>query len=422
MRGNFIHIWAVFLLFGLPTLISALPANADDPILLNDYALELINRGDHEKALEQLQKAYTLFSSNENLRKNLAAAYALVGERQMAHNRFDEAAASFDAARELLPDNKRYGVLRGIAFYSGKRYDAAESEFVRARQSGVKTVELLYYLGRLYYDTDNLAGALDAWEQALALDPGNRGVREQLEKARREEPVESRMDKGYSSRFNLAYDTNVTSHLAGEILNVLETAYNKVGRDLNHFPASRIPVIIYASKDYRTLTAGPDWSGGLYDGKIRIPIGGAVEITPLLKSALIHEYTHVVVFELTNGHCPTWLNEGVAEVEGRMAYNPPMAELGKRAKHGGFHSLKTLEGPFAALATRDAALAYQQSYSMVNFMVSTYGWHKVREILVNLGAGMPPDDAISKALSGVGLNYEGFAEEWRTYMRKEFGN
>lgn len=416
-----VHILASFPLMGLLLFLSPLPATANDPILLNNYALELLDRGDPQKALEQLQKAYSLFPYNENLRKNLATAYALVGQRQMARNQFDEAAASFDLAHELVPDNKRYGVLRGIAFYFGKRYDAALSVLGRARQSGTETVELLYYLGRVYYDTDNLDGALEAWEEALTVDPANREVREQLEKARREQTIESRMDKGYSSRFNLTYDTEVRSHLAGAILDVLEAAYNRVGADLNHFPAARIPVILYTKKDYSTLTAGPDWSGGLYDGKIRVPIGGASELTPLLRSVLVHEYTHVVVFELTNGHCPTWLNEGLAEVEGRREYNLPMSELGRAAKHGGFQSFSSLEAPFTALATRDAALAYQQSYSLVNFMITAYGWHRVREILVNLGKGMPIADAMARALGDYGLDYTGVEREWRSYMRKEFG-
>lgn len=55
-------------------------------------------------------------------------------------------------------------------------------------------------------------------------------------------------------------------------------------------------------------------------------------------------------------------------------------------------------------------------------MVSRYGWHKVKDILVNLGAGMAIDPAIAKALSDYSLDYNGIVQEWQAYMQKEFGS
>ncbi|KAF0218312.1 MAG: TPR repeat-containing [Geobacteraceae bacterium] len=421
MTNKISYISAVSSLLLFILFVSVCPASANDPFLLNDYALELLKRGEHEKALEQLQKAYSLFPYNETLRKNLAEVYTFVGQRRMEKGLFDEAAANFDNARELFPDDTRYGVLRGIALYSGKHYDAAAYEFERARNIVGDTVDLLYYLGRVYYDTGNLTGALEVWDKALTMAPSNKMIRELADKSRRELAVESRMDKGYSSRFVVSYDTEVKSDLADGILATLEDAYNSVGSDLAYFPIARIPVLLYTKKDYRSVTTSPEWSGGLYDGKIRLPIGGASELTPLLKGVLFHEYTHVVVHELTNGNCPTWLNEGLAEFEERKVFNPPMAELGKAAKQKGFLSFKALEGSFASLSVREATLAYQQSYAMVNFMISTYGWYKVKDILVNLGNRMPIETAMAKALEDFSLNYGSVEQEWQEYMKKEFG-
>src|ERR671930_233955 len=109
----------VLLLLAL-SLLSAAPARANYPATLNDYALELINRGEYDKALEQLQRAYSLNAFDETLRRNLAEAYVYVGRRHLEENRFEEAATYFDNARELFPDNPRYAILRGIALYHGK--------------------------------------------------------------------------------------------------------------------------------------------------------------------------------------------------------------------------------------------------------------------------------------------------------------
>jgi tetratricopeptide (TPR) repeat protein len=399
-------------------LAGSVPARASDPVTLNDYAFDLISHGEYEKGLEQLQRAYSLNAYDPLIKKNLAEAYAYVGRKKMEQNQFDEAATYIDSARELFPDEPRFAVLRGIALYFAKRYDAATYEFERARGLAGDTVEVLYFLGRTRYDTDNLTGALELWDKALEIDPANKPVKELAEKARRELTVEGRMGKGYSARFNVTYDAG-RSELAGNVLDTLESAYNRVGSDLDYFPSARVPVILYTQRDYRSVTASPDWSGGLYDGKIRLPVGGATELDDTMKGVLFHEYTHVVVRELTSGNCPTWLNEGLAELEGRKQYNPPLHEIARAVRGGSLISLASLEGQFTSLDTRQARLAYEESYSAVTFMTTTYGWYKVREILVNLGSGMPIAAAVAKGLADFGLDYARVEQEWRDYIRRE---
>ncbi len=99
-----------------------------------------------------------------------------------------------------------------------------------------------------------------------------------------------------------------------------------------------------------------------------------------------------------------------------------MAEIGRVAKHGGFLAVSSLEGSFSGLNPAQAALAYEQSYSLVNYMISSYGWFNVREILINMGRKMSVDAAISKALNGFGLDYAGMVLEWQSYMQKDVGN
>jgi hypothetical protein len=102
-------------------------------------------------------------------------------------------------------------------------------------------------------------------------------------------------------------------------------------------------------------------------------------------------------------------------------FNNPMAELGKVARSGNFVPFARLENGFNNLGTKEAALAYQQSYSLVNFMIATYGWPKVGEVLQLLGSGMKITAAMKKAMGDFGLDYDGVIDEWRSYMKKEFG-
>lgn len=416
MRNQVISLLFVL----LPALCSQV-AWANDPFSLNEYAISLMEKGENEKALEQLQKAYGMYPYDPVLKRNLAEAYTFIGQRRMKENNYEAAAASFDQARELFPDTPRYYVFRGIALYYAKFADAAQNELERARSIGGDSPDILFYLARIQYDGGNLPHSLELLEKSLLLKEDFPAAAGLADKVRRELAVEKSMDRGYSSRFVISYDGSARSHLAGDILSALEDAYSSVGRDLSLFPAMRIPVILYTRKDFRTVTAGPDWSGGLYDGKIRLPVGGAEQLSDQLKGVLYHEYTHVVVQELTHGNCPTWLNEGLAELQGRKIFNQPLGELGRAAKQSQYIPFTRLEKGFTDLASREAALAYQQSYALVNFMVTSYGWPKVSEILASLGAGMKIGDAVKKSLGDFGLDYDGMIAEWRSYMQREFG-
>jgi len=346
------------------------------------------NSESYEKKLEQARKSYELFPLNEGLKRTLAEGYAAYGHILFKQKQYEQADEQLVKAIELYPDEPVYGLLRGICLFNMKKYDLARHELERVRSLQPESVDTLIYLGLVQYETDNRTDAVQLWEQALKLAPEKKEIVQLLEKARKETAVESKMDRGHSSRFNLTYDPGVSATFALAVLDVLESASNQVGAELGHFPEARVPVVIYKRDDYKNVTNSPDWSGGVYDGTIRLPFGVMSDVNAGLRSVLFHEYTHVVIFDLTHGNCPVWLNEGIAEMFGRR-----QIEHQHSAAKGTAADFRKLEGNFSGLSAKEAAVAYQQSHSMVNFLVSTYGWHRVKELLVNLGKGMSMDSA-----------------------------
>lgn len=407
------------LLGGLVTTVS--PALGADPVTHNNYGVHLVERGEIEKAIEHLEKAFSLFSMDPTLRENLATAHALLGQKMLESRSYEEAAGHFGRGTELFPDNPRFHLLRGIAFSLAKSSELARYELSLARTLGGDTAEGLYFLGKTYYDAGDTDQAMDFWERAMGLAPSDSFLAGLLEKVRREQLVEGRMDRGHSSRFIVSYDTGTKTGNALTILDLLEEFYNTVGTDLGHFPSARIPVILYTRQDYREVTRSPHWSGGLYDGKIRLPVGGLTDITPELRATLRHEYTHAVVIDLTRGNCPTWLNEGIAEIQGRLEHNPPLGELGKAVKSGDLLPLKRLDGYFMGLEGSEVRLAYEQSYSFVDFLVSSHGWHRIRIVLENLGSGFQAGEAMNRAFADVGTDYDGLFTQWREHITRELG-
>jgi tetratricopeptide (TPR) repeat protein len=111
-------------------LLSPRLLHANEPYSLNEHAISLLEKGEHDKALELLQKAFSLSPYDPVLKRNLAEAYTFVGQRQMRDKDFEAAAASFDRARELFPDEPRYYVnmqmlqkmnLRGLEVWAAIR-------------------------------------------------------------------------------------------------------------------------------------------------------------------------------------------------------------------------------------------------------------------------------------------------------------
>ncbi|MBC8017279.1 MAG: tetratricopeptide repeat protein [Verrucomicrobia bacterium] len=371
-----------------------------------------------EIKLEQARKSYELFPLNEGLKHNLAEGYAAYGHTLFKQKQYEQADENLVKAIELYPDEPVYALLRGICTYNMKKYDVARYELERVLALQPESAEALIYLGLVLYESDNRQEAVQLWEQALKLAPGRADLVQLLEKARKETAVEAKMDRGNSSRFNLTYDPGVPAAFALAVLDVLESASNQVGAELGHFPEARVPVAIYKRDDYKTVTAAPDWSGGVYDGTIRLPFGAISEITAPLRAILFHEYAHVVVFDLTRGNCPVWLNEGIAEMFGRRQFSHPQAEQVHAAPRGTAVDFRKLEGSFSGLSTNDATTAYQQSHSMVNYLSSTYGWHRVKELLVNLGKGMSMDAAVELALQDYSISYSGLINEWRENVQR----
>ena len=369
-----------------------------------------------KQELEQLENSHRLFPLNEKITRDLASGYMAYGQQLLRQKHYEQADEIFLKAQELYPDDLSCALLRGICNYYLKRYDVARSQLEHVRSQADDSIEVLYFLGLVLYDTDSRQQAVDLWEQALKLAPGRREILDILSRARKETAVEASMDQGHSSRFDLSYDPDVDTAFALAVLGVLEAAANTVNSELDHYPQARVPVGIYKRGDYKTVTDSPDWSGGVYDGKIRLPFGAAKEVTPAIRAVLYHEYAHVVVFDLTRGNCPLWLNEGIAEVFGRSQNDHPMVELEHAVHKGVTTDFRKLEKSFSGLSGAEAALAYQQSYSMVDYLVSTYGWHRVKQILVGLGNGLDAESAIAAALGDYNQTYDGIIGEWRDHV------
>jgi len=205
----------------------------------------------------------------------------------------------------------------------------------------------------------------------------------------------------------------VREEIGREILQLLERAYEEVGYNLNHFPRQEVEVVIYSDADFQRIMGLPGWVHGAFDergGRIRIPVRGIKEATDL-RGLLYHEYTHVVVREVTGGRIPTWLNEGLAQIEQRTPMDGAVESVRQLAARGKLPSLQNLKDPFVGLTGPEASVVYAVSYAATKYLVERWGLWDIQRLLRRLGEGVSFDVALKETTR---LTLADFEREWVT--------
>ena len=111
------------------------------------------------------------------------------------------------------------------------------------------------------------------------------------------------------------------------------------------FPAEPITVVLYTQQQFRDVTRTPGWSGGLFDGRIRLPVRGGLADRREFERVLTHEYVHALVHSVAAGGVPAWLNEGLAAALETGGADRARTDIAR----GPVVPLRSLERSFASL-------------------------------------------------------------------------
>src|SRR5512147_638152 len=342
--------------------------------------------------------------------QNTYARYVREGMAQMKRGDYRAAQDSFESAVRYYDSGIEAHAGLGMVYYNQREDRSAERELRRVLELDPRNAWAYEVLGEISYRNDDLDTAVSYWETAVTLDPSAARLRERLERVRKEQRTEKDFSRDVTSHFLTKYEGREKIEAGRIILRILEDAYAEVGRALSFYPDREIQVILYSGEQFREVTDAPGWSAGIYDGKIRIPVGGIEKETPGLRRILYHEYTHAVVRTLTP-RCPTWLNEGLAQYfEGREVDSRQWNALRRTALEDKLPSLRSLEGPFTGLGADRAAYTYLVSLSAVRYMIDSFGLYRVRYVLDELASGADAGKALA---AGLALSSEEFERGWK---------
>ena len=408
-RGTIVCI-TIFLVLVSPQCLAYTDALSGNQV---DTAIVLLEQQQYTDALKVLHSLEKSLSDPAQLSSLFAIAYLGQGYQLLAIREFSAARDSFRSGRSYNEEDVRLWRGEALTLYTQGKYSEAASLLDQALGIDPQNSDVYLLLGKAYYADGRLNEAVDALQRSLE-SGGGENVSGFLDKVRSERQIEADMREEYRGHFQLSFeDGEHASSIASEILETLEDAYLEVGSDLAYYPDIRVPVLLYKHRDYANVTRSPDWAGAVYDGKIRLPLAGVQAVDKRLVAILYHEYMHVMVHFMAGRNVPVWLNEGLAEIAGRRINPTPQADLTAAAVSGQLLDWQILASPFSGLADDRIALAYEQSYSLASFMVESYGWHNMRELLETLGKQLEWSVAVAEVYREYGLDWPAIQNEWQ---------
>ena len=316
-----------------------------------------------------------------------------------------KAAAIFRDALDRSPSDPYLLYGSAHASLALGRTEAAISSLKRAIQYQPKFLHAMILLARVAYQTADLDLAVRSLEMAAVLAPRDKEIAAQLAKWKKESALHQSFDTRPGVRFNVLFEGPAQKAIGDRVSVVLDNAYWSIGKTLNVYPSTALEVILYSNKQFQDITRAPAWAGGGYDGRIRVPVGGALQSPRALDRVVVHEYVHAVVRNAGGQNVPAWINEGLA------AYFEPgdktwVRQVLKQAD--GRIELADLEGGFGEFDGNTALVAYAESYLAAELLCEKLNPH-IGPFLQLLGNGHTVDQALSRH----GVQPDAFYTEWR---------
>src|SRR4029079_6114426 len=167
-------------------------------------------------------------------------------------------------------------------------------------------------LAQIAYQAADLDLAVSTLEKAAAIVPKDRSIAQQLERWRGEAALHNRFEARSTARFTVLFEGAEEKAIGERIAALLEAAYWRIGKTMNTYPSETLAVILYTNRQFQDITRAPAWAGGGYDGRIRLPVGGALRSPKTLERVVTHEFVHALIHDAAPTGAPTWVHEGLA--------------------------------------------------------------------------------------------------------------
>jgi tetratricopeptide (TPR) repeat protein len=347
-----------------------------------------------------------------------ATAYFLAGKHESDHGNFPGAKRYYETALGYQPDNSTLLIYYAATLMRTGHASEALAYAQHAVSVAPGSADAIAMLGFVEYASDHTADAIRSWKKALAIRP-DAIVSQYLARAERESNAESDFSQKESSHFNLHFEGKDTSEsFRRDLLATLDAEFDQLAGDLGYSPHNTIAVTLYTQQTFFDVTRAPSWSGALNDGKLRIPISGVSSVTSDLARVLKHELTHSFVAQMSSNHCPTWLNEGIAQMEEGKSSSTNGRQLEQLFASGNEIPFNMLEGSFMSFSAPEASVAYAESLAAAEYIRDAYGMSEIARILDRLSQGSSTEAALRATMHS---DYRQLHDEMTRSLKEKYG-
>jgi hypothetical protein len=206
-----------------------------------------------------------------------------------------------------------------------------------------------------------------------------------------------------------------SNSFAQEILTTAQDAVARLASDTGAYLKEPVRLYIYAgTSDLQGSMIYPqEWTGGVAFTRYScIAIGISTLNLSWGKRAIAHELTHLVTNQMTlnpYNEIPVWLDEGLSMVNEGPIQLQFSSALNMAINNKTLLSVQTIASPFSAL-TDISYLSYAESYSIVDYLIRTFGKDKMFQLLDTFRQGSTYDGALQKVY---GFDTSGLNIAWQ---------
>ncbi len=420
----------------IEALSAAFTHDSDSAAILRNYAQALNNRGvelgragEYRQAEGYLRKAFALEPKRQDLGRNLSVIRTNWATAQSEAGAFDQAESLYVLSLETATTDQQAAIAslraNNLVLSGRDRKQKGETEWAirlleTASEIDPSCLAAVVDLGQLFQAEGDSELALAYLELALLLDPSLASLKDRIAKLRREVETERNFNTQSNIHFEVSYEGGVNDAAASAVLNILTRARRDLGHALRLFPHKQIQVVLYTRDQYANVTMAPHWSGGVYDGKIRVPLAGdetSDAKRPQLQAMLYHEYAHALVRDIAGAQIPTWLNEGVAtyyeldSLRRPLRYEKEKITMRILKKNDELTKIKDLPDSFVAIQDRKKAEhVYAVSRTFTTWLIERHSATRLRGVLNKIGEGLDVETAVRDVY---GRTLESLDMEWR---------
>jgi len=241
---------------------------------------------------------------------------------------------------------------------------------------------LLALAGVAAWRSDDPRLALEYLRASLDLAPSPE-VDRIYRQVERESKGDQSTERLYGLRVLLRYESSIVpTETARQMTTVLDQEFIRISQQLGCSADERVIAIVQSRDAYRKTTDAAEWSGGQFDGKIRVPVFDPKVLDKGMIRSLQHETTHACLTMI--GRWPAWLQEGIAQKLSGDTLTPAQTKQITGWVHDGkLPRLSNLRQDWSRMDAAHASLAYALSLAAVEMLWQDTGDDGIRNLLRN---------------------------------------